>query len=352
MSPIPTRAGMRVPGTHRAATPLAALLVAALTLAGCAGQATSDGITDPGNDADPVTLSNCDQQVTVEEPPERAVSLNQGTTELMLALGLEDRMVGTATWTDPIREDLAEANDQVPRLADDTPSFESVLDTEPDFVIGAYHAMFTDGRVAPRERFEELGVPTYLSPSSCEPEAAELDEPVELEDLYGEIADVAEIFGVPERGEDLIDELRERVGEAVDRVRRADVPESTSVMFWFAQTDAPYMAGATGAPAAMTRELGVDNSYSDVDSMWPQVNWEDVLDRDPDLLVLGDLTRDGEGQSVESKTGFLENDPAVSELSVVDDQRWMPMTGSELNITIRTVDGIESLADTLVELHG
>ncbi|AWK74914.1 hypothetical protein CBI38_28470 [Rhodococcus oxybenzonivorans] len=46
--------------------------------------------------------------VIVDAPPQRAVSLNQGSTEILLSLGLADRMAGTATWADPIRANPAE----------------------------------------------------------------------------------------------------------------------------------------------------------------------------------------------------------------------------------------------------
>lgn len=322
-----------------------AALAATLALTSCGGPAPATP-TDPNA----VTVRNCDRDVTVPAPPQRAVSLNQSTTEIMLSLGLQDRVVGTATWTDPVDPDLAEVNAQVPVLSENTPSFESVLDTEPDIVLGAYQAIFTDQRVASRDRFEQLGVPTYLSPSSCLPEEAPLPEPTKLDDIYREVHEIATIFGVPERGETLVSQLRERVAAAQARVEAVDLPADTSVLFWFARTESPYMAGATGSPAIMTRTLGVRNAYDDVDSMWPQVGWEDVLARNPTLLVLGDLTRDGEGDSLAAKLDFLRTDPAVSQLDAVRAQRWLPMSGTALNISLRTVDGIEALADELVEL--
>lgn len=321
-------------------------LVTALTLSACGSPAA----TEAGSAA--VSLDNCARKVTVERPPQRAVSLNQGTTELLLALGVADRVVGSATWTEPVREDLVTANKRVPRLSADTPSFEGVLALEPDFVIGLYNAIFTDERVASRDRFSELGVPTYLSPTSCLPEGTVLDEPVSVEDIYGEVTDVARIFRVPERGEKLVAELRTRVAKAKQRVAGLDLPDDFSVLFWFGQTESPYVAGSTGSPAIMTRALGIDNAYDDLDSLWPQVGWEDVLERDPSLLVMADLTREGPGQSMKSKVDFLTRDPAVRELSAARGKRWMSMRGTELNLTISTVDGIEKLADELVERYG
>ena len=92
-------------------------------------------------------------------------------------------------------------------------------------------------------------------------------------------------------------------------------------------------------------------AYDDVRSMWPQVSWEDVLARDPDLLVLGDLTRDGEGDSLAAKQHFLRTDPAVSRLPAAAESRWMGMTGTEMNVSMRTITGIERLADRLAELE-
>ncbi|GAB2675229.1 ABC transporter substrate-binding protein [Saccharopolyspora gloriosae] len=324
---------------------LGLVALAAAVLVSCAAPADD---TIRGEAA--TTVRNCDTDVTVEAPPRRAVSLNQSTTEIMLALGLADRMVGTATWTDPVDPALAEANSRVPRLADNNPSFESVLGTEPDFVLGAYKAVFTDEGVADRERFGELGVPTYLSPSNCFPEEAPLPKPVELDDIYREVQEIADLFGVPERGHALTEQLRGRVAAAQRKVAGLDSRAETSVLFWFARTESPYMAGSTGSPAVMTRALGVRNAYADISSMWPQVSWEDVLARDPDLLVLGDLTRDGEGDGLAAKTRFLHEDPAVSRLAAVRDGHLMGMTGTELNVSMRTVRGIERLADRLVEM--
>ena len=335
----------RVPARRTLPT-TSALLTTALLLAGCS--------TSPGSDRDPgksfAELPNCGHRVVVEEPPRRAVSTNQSTTEIMLSLGLQDRMVGSATWTDPVDPDLAAANEQVPVLTQNTPSFEGVLETEPDIVLGAYQAVFTEGSVATRERFDQLGVPTYLSPSNCLPEEAPLSEPVELHDIYREVRDIAALFGFPERGERLIGQLQQRVSAAQNKVDGLDLPADTSVLFWFARTQSPYVAGGTGAPALMARTLGVRSTYADEPGMWPQIGWEDILRRNPDLLVLGDLTRDSEGDSLAAKKHFLRADPAAGQLDAARGQRWLPMTGTALNVSLQTIDGIEQLADALVEL--
>jgi iron complex transport system substrate-binding protein len=55
-----------------------------------------------GRTAYPLTIENCGVAVTFAAAPERTVSLDQDSTEILLSLGLEERMVGTASWTDPV----------------------------------------------------------------------------------------------------------------------------------------------------------------------------------------------------------------------------------------------------------
>ena len=59
----------------------------------------------------PLTLENCGQSVTFEEAPQNAVALGQNSAEIMLMLGLEDRMAATAFWPNEVLPELAEAND-------------------------------------------------------------------------------------------------------------------------------------------------------------------------------------------------------------------------------------------------
>ncbi|WP_234796783.1 ABC transporter substrate-binding protein, partial [Mycolicibacterium porcinum] len=128
--------------------------------AGCA-PAVGPVVT-PAAPGYPLTVRNCDRDVVIDAPPQRAVSLNQSSTEILLSLGLADRMVGTATWTDPVRFNLEAENARVPRLAVNKPSLETVLDTEPDFVSASFGGTLGPGGVADRDQFAELGVPTYL----------------------------------------------------------------------------------------------------------------------------------------------------------------------------------------------
>lgn len=325
-----------------------------LALAGAALVLTSCATDDPDATAGPAVspIENCGQEVTVDSVPERIVSLNQSSTEILLALGLADRMVGTATWTDPVLGEFADANAGVPRLADNAPSMESVLDVEPDFVTASFGSTLGEGGVATREQFHELGVGTYLSPADCVGKIADSgdgvrEQPFTPDLLYREITELAQIFQVEEAGEELVADLQLRLDTAQEGVNATGV----SAMYWFANSESPYLAGCCGAPGLISNTLGLRNVFDDTTQEWPQINWEVVAERDPDVIVLGDLTRRSQtAETGAAKIAYLESNPVTREMSAVRERRFIELTGAEMNPSLRTVYGVETVAAGLDEL--
>lgn len=331
---------------------LCAMSFACLALTAC-GQGTDT--TEPSaadGGAYPVRLPNCGETVTVEKKPERIVSLNQSSTEILLSLGLEGRMVGTGTWTDPVLPSLEAANAKVPRLADNYPSFESVLSKEPDLVTASFTSTLAQGGVAPRDRFEKLGVPTYLTPTECEGKRATggdgtRDTPLTLDLLYREITELARITEVPAAGEKLVAGLRAKVSAAESGAKAKDV----TAMFWFANAESPYLAGCCGAPGIIANTLGIKNVFDDTKDEWPQINWEVVAQRNPTVIFVGDLTRKSEtAETAAAKIAYLESNPVTREMDAVKNKRYISITGAAMNPSIRTVYGIEDAAAGLHRL--
>ncbi|MEU3055796.1 ABC transporter substrate-binding protein [Streptomyces griseus] len=325
----------------------AALLAAGLLLlTACGGESTgaADGKKTEGF---PLTLENCGRTVTVKAPPQRAVSVDQGSTEILLSLGLADRLAGTATWSDPVMKGLEKANAGVERISENRPSSEKVLDKEPDFLSASFASTLAKGGVAPREQFEKLGVPTYISPADCTGKDnsgggdGARTAPLTMDSVYTEVRELARVFGVPERGDALVKKLRARVDKATEGVDASDA----SLLYWFSDSKAPYLAGCCGAPGVITKELGAKNVFDDTHDEWPQISWETVADRNPDVLVIGDLSRTMQtAESAEKKIEFLESNPVTKTMDAVKNRRYVLLSGQAMNPTIRTVEGLERVA--------
>ncbi|GAB7071709.1 ABC transporter substrate-binding protein [Mycobacterium hodleri] len=322
----------------------------AVALAGCGPAA--ERLSAAPQSGYPVTVDDCGRTVTLERPPERIVSLNQGSTEMLLSLGVADRVVGTAGWTDPIRPALEADNAGVPRLADQAPSYEAVLNAQPDLVTASFPDTLGPGGVTTPHELNRLGVPSYVSAVECTKEAGSSDgarsETLELDAVFQEIRDLATLVDRRDEGDAIIADMQDRVA----RLSTAKATDGTTAMYWFANAESPYLAGCCGGPGIISRTLGLTNAFDDAREDWPQIGWETVAQRNPDVLILGDLTRKSQtAENAAAKIAFLESNPVTREMTAVKNKRFVTLAGAELNPSIRIVDAMEAVADGL-RRHG
>jgi iron complex transport system substrate-binding protein len=143
-----------------------------------------------------------------------------------------------------------------------------------------------------------------------------------------------------------LDGLKTRAAAATEGV---DFNGAT-VAFWFADTKTPYMAGGLSAAGLLAKTVDLDNVFSSSPEDWPATTWEAVADRDPHVLVLGDLQRDRfPGDRLDDKISFLESDPLTQTIDAVRNKRYIVLHGAELNPSIRFVDGLEKIQSWLRE---
>ncbi|ARS52593.1 ABC transporter substrate-binding protein [Kushneria konosiri] len=305
----------------------------------------------------PITLDNCGTPVTIDAPPQRAVSIGQNTTETLLSLGLADHMAASAVWISDVPESLKAANERVPRLSSTIPGFESVLGQKPDLVAAQFEIdVGPQGRIASREQFASLGVPTYLSPTDCVGRVyggnsnadGARKQAFDMALVYREINELADIFDVPERGRALTETLRKREAHAVSEA--AGIPRDLSMVWWFSSAELKgdaWVAGTLGAPGYIMKTLGAHNIVDSRDE-WPAVSWERIAALDPDVIVLGEMARRNfPADDIAQKIAFLENDPVTREMSAVRHRRFIVLDAQAMNPSLRTVTGLEVVAEGL-----
>lgn len=306
----------------------------------------------------PLTLKNCGRDVTFTHAPKRTVSVGQSTTEILYLLGLSDKVVGTAVWIGPVIKGYEEANAKIDRLADNDPSFESVLAKKPDLVTVQYQwHVGPEGVVAKPEQFEELKIPVYTSPADCTGKDNSgggdgVRHSVFTMDLiYQEVTDLAQIFNVQDKGEKLVAELKAR--EEAARKKIVSAKGELSAVFWFSSAELaidPYVAGKNGAPGYIMSALGIKNVIESNEE-WPTVGWETIAKANPTIVVAGKMDRRRfPADDVVLKQKFLKEDPVTSLMPAVKEGHIVTMDAQAMNPTIRTIDGIEVLADAIVQL--
>ncbi|MFI1286411.1 ABC transporter substrate-binding protein [Streptomyces sp. NPDC020858] len=311
-------------------------LTVALLISGCGGAATPSATPSAGATAQgfPVTIANCGVTTTYQRPPQRAVSLNQHATEVMLSLGLEKSMVGTGYLDDKILPEYQAAYDSVKVLSKEYPSFEALLVAEPDFVYGGWTSTFDEKEGRSRAAFTNAGINTHLNTEECP------TSPVNVASMDEEIRTLGKIFGVPERAEDRLGKLH----ATLDKVETQLGGVAPVRLFVYDSGDkTAFTAGGKGIGNEMMRRAGGVNLFADLDKAFGDVSFEQVAQRAPEAIVIYDYG----DQSVEDKKRFLLTHPALKDVPAIRNQRFAVLPLSSTVLGVRMPSAVESLAKQL-----
>ena len=297
----------------------------------------------------PVTVDSCtavqDEEGEVQtgtasyvytEPPSRSITLNQHVTEVMLALELQEHMVGTAYIDDEILPQYQAAYKSIPVLAEEYPSREVILGQNPDFLYGGFRSAFGDGAAGSQEELNKLGIGTYLTSSICN-----IGSPDTLDDVYTDIGSIGAIFGVSDRADALVNALSQEVADAASQAGGTGDP--LRVFMFDSGDDAPYTAVCCSMFTNMIETAGGKNIFDEVDGRWKTVSWEEVIDRDPELIVL----TEADWSTSQEKIDLLMGDSALADITAVKEQRFVVLQFSSLVPGIRNATAIAELAEAV-----
>lgn len=325
----------------RSIRPVLALAAVALTISACSTQSTPQAAPTETSSATfaPVTLDNCGTEVTVDTPPTKVVTIKSTATEMLLALGLQDVMIGTAFADGPVPADYAAAYDAIPVVSDKVPGQEALLGLEPDFVYAGWESNFSADGAGDRTALHDLGIGTYVSPAACKEEGY-MPDPLTFDEVADEIREVAAVFGVPERAEALIAEQEATLDGAQKPA------EETTALWYSSGSDTPYVGAGIGAPQMIMDAAGLTNIFADVHDTWTSAGWEQVVAADPDVIVLVDAA----WNTAEKKIGMLEANPATSQLTAVREKRYLTVPFAAGEAGVRNAEAVASLDDQLAEL--
>lgn len=289
----------------------------------------------------PMTIDNCGTEVEIEQPPQNVVSIKSTSTEMLLALGLEDRMAGTAFEDSPIPEAWADQVAEVPTISDGVPSQEALLTLEPDFVFAGWESNFSAESAGSRESLHQMGVGTYVSPAACQAEGY-MPENLGFEEVFSGIYEVGSIFGVNQAAEALVTEQK----QLLDSVE--PLSGDLTALWYSSGTDTPYVGAGNGAPAMIMEELGLNGVADDVDDTWASVSWEVIAERDPEVIILVDA----DWNTAEDKIALLESNPVTANIEAVREGNYasLPFAASEAGV--RNAEAVADLAEQLQDVSG
>ncbi|WP_232696046.1 ABC transporter substrate-binding protein [Brevibacillus daliensis] len=292
------------------------LLVLVLTACGNKATNTQEGASNAQattsqetNGYQPFELTNLDNTITYTQAPKRAITLNQHATEVMLALGLQDSMVGTAYLDDKILPEFQEAYAKIPVLSPKYPSKEIFIAQEPDFAYAGWKSAFTEKTLGTVQDLNQAGINTYVQESSIKTAPS-------LEDVYTDIQNIGRIFGVEDKANELIDTMKKEIENTTKKIGEVTTPVN---VFLYDSGDDKALTAANNYITQLIKIAGGKNIFDDIEKSWAEVSWEEVVSRNPDVIVIIDYG----DQSVDQKKELLLSKPALADVTAIKNERFI-----------------------------
>ncbi|MCY0153183.1 ABC transporter substrate-binding protein [Hoeflea alexandrii] len=284
------------------------------------------------------TVESCNRSVTFDAPPKAAISNDVNLTEMMLVLGLADRMVGytgISGWK-TLDEEMRAGVSELPELSEKYPTKEVIIGADADFFFAGWnYGMKVGGEVTP-ETLEPFGVKVYELTESCIHIGPK--NKVSMQDMYNDLLNLGRIFDVEDKAQALVESYKAELATFEATVSKGETP--LRVFVYDSGEDAPFTAGRYAMPTAMIEAAGGVNIMDDFEKSWATVNWEAVVERDPELIVIvnyGDVT-------AEQKIDFLKSNPAFADIDAVRNDRFVVLEYVEATPGPRNIKAIKKLA--------
>ncbi len=256
------------------------------TTAAATEETTTEETTEAEDSIYPLTYTDAyGNEVTIESEPQKIVSVSPALTEIVFALGAEDKLVGRSDY-----DDYPEAVFDIQAVGPiDLPDTELIASLEPDVVIAS--SIFSEEAY---NAITDLGIPVVI-----------IRDETTLEGMFDVIADVADVIGAHDAGEALVEELSADLAEL-----KANAPETDATVYYCMGYGeyGDYTAGGDTFINDIIVAAGATNAAADVTG-W-SYSAEALIEADPDYILVPAWGYDA----------FLETEP-YSSLTAVQEGR-------------------------------
>ncbi|HEV8638056.1 MAG TPA: ABC transporter substrate-binding protein [Chloroflexota bacterium] len=305
------------------------VLVLALLSTGCAPAlppvnptpvATAIVSASPAQAANfPVTVKDdADRTITFDRLPQRIVSLTPGHTETLYALGAGDRVVVTDKYSDFPPENKPKATlDTYPK-----PNAEELVSLKPDLIV-----VLVEG-----DEFIQQMEPRGIKVLKLFPKT--------FDGALGDIELLGRVTATESRARQITDEMRERAAAVVAKTKNAPKPR---VLYELDASEParPFVAGPAGFFGGLVPMAGGQNVFDDIGKPSGQVSTEQIVARDPEIIIMGDADSPFNAQTPD----MVRTRPGWQTIAAVRTGRIHPLDQAFLSRPgPRLADGLERMA--------
>jgi len=306
------------------------LLMIAAIIAGC-GTGTVDQNQTKGEESNPQTEATPSQgkfpvtltdtagnEVTIEQEPQKIISIQTSTTEIAFALGLGDKIIGVSDYCN-----YPEEVNNKEKVGAQTMNAEKILQLMPDLILVTDYHQEKHANIL--EQFRQVGSKVIVIGSASS-----------FEDAYQHMRIIAKATATEEKAEEIITDMKTRLEAIKEKAKAITQPKKV----WIEVAPAPdiFTTGKGTFLHEMLESIHATNVAGD------QVGWikfteEQAVNLMPEVIITTyGYYVDNPAEDVLKREGW-QGVPAVQQKQVFDvDNDTVTRPGPRL------IDGVETLA--------
>lgn len=229
-------------------------------------------------------------KITIPSQVDKIISISPANTEIIVALGLGDKLVAVDKYSENIEGIPAD----IPFFDIMNPDAEQLVALEPDILFATGMSM-SDGS-DPFKPVKDLGITVAYIPSSDS-----------IDGIYEDIMFIADSLQASSKGQEIADAMKSKVEEY--RQIGSTITDKKTVYFEIADSPSLYSFGKGVFLNEMIELLGAENILNDQEK-WVSISDEAVISANPDVILTNIDYIDNPVEQIKNRTGW-ENITAI-----------------------------------------
>lgn len=310
------------------------LAAASLLALGACGSSDQPAGAGPAG-AFPLTVPSCERTVTIEKPAERVLTVASDSAAALAAIGAAGMIIARSAEGGAPLGPYEDTLRNIPQITTNgEPSREVIVGERPDLVV-SYAGLDT-----PAADLEAAGIDAIVPSWRC-------DTTADFDGIYRTLETYGQILGTEDVATKTVADLRSRVSAVESQLQGSSARTAANV--YVSENQLRVYGGPSMSNAVLTT-LGLTNVFADVNKRVTEVSAEELIARNPDVLLLtfgGSETSIKNGADAERT---LRSTAALNQLTAVRENRLIAINFIYLVGGPLTVDGLETIAQKLAML--
>lgn len=257
--------------------------------------------------------------------PQRAVSASQFTTEILLSIGAEEQMIGTAFLDNEILPELEGKYKEIKVLSNKYPTKELFYSLNPDFVTG-WKSLASFNNLGTEDELKSHGVEVFFMKSL---------EDGSIEDIFDDILRLGKIFDKEENSKVIVEKMK----IDLEKIKEKTPSQTITVFLYDSGEGVPFTVGGRGIPNNIIELAGGENIFKGINKSFGNGSWEKVLVEDPERILVIDY---GDNK-VEQKISYLKEKSPIKDLDAVKNNKISVIKLVDISAGIRNIEAIKKL---------